>query len=246
MEAVLGPQMGDFVRALHEEHGVIFHLEDTVDGHRGEPGQAQERRRARRGSRRRRRRRAAAARACRSRGAHHRSRRRRQRLSRNERARMFSRPATSRAGPIRIAASASASSTGWSPSARVRRPRSTCSGCARHSPPCRSSGASTTTCRSTMSATPRSWDEIAIEGDITAKDCVLRFKRKGRDARGRLDLSRHRKSRGRSRDGARRTRPHDRRDQPLVRTTARAMGRVSHGGCDKFADQIASIGGDSR
>jgi NADPH-dependent 2,4-dienoyl-CoA reductase/sulfur reductase-like enzyme/nitrite reductase/ring-hydroxylating ferredoxin subunit len=30
MERILGQQLGDFVRALHEEHGVIFHLEDTV------------------------------------------------------------------------------------------------------------------------------------------------------------------------------------------------------------------------
>jgi NADPH-dependent 2,4-dienoyl-CoA reductase/sulfur reductase-like enzyme len=37
MERVLGPEMGDFVRALHEGHGVIFHLGDTVvaiDGNR--------------------------------------------------------------------------------------------------------------------------------------------------------------------------------------------------------------------
>ncbi|MCC8964580.1 FAD-dependent oxidoreductase [Bradyrhizobium sp. Pear76] len=30
LERVLGPEMGDFVRALHEEHGVAFHLGDTV------------------------------------------------------------------------------------------------------------------------------------------------------------------------------------------------------------------------
>ncbi|MDA9434293.1 FAD-dependent oxidoreductase [Bradyrhizobium sp. CCBAU 51627] len=31
MQKVLGSEMGDFVRALHEENGVIFHLKDTVE-----------------------------------------------------------------------------------------------------------------------------------------------------------------------------------------------------------------------
>ncbi|MCC6776089.1 MAG: FAD-dependent oxidoreductase [Hyphomicrobiales bacterium] len=30
MERILGAQMGDFVRSLHEQHGVTFHLEDTA------------------------------------------------------------------------------------------------------------------------------------------------------------------------------------------------------------------------
>jgi NADPH-dependent 2,4-dienoyl-CoA reductase/sulfur reductase-like enzyme/nitrite reductase/ring-hydroxylating ferredoxin subunit len=37
MERILGAEMGDAIRALHEEHGVVFHLEDTVaslDGRR--------------------------------------------------------------------------------------------------------------------------------------------------------------------------------------------------------------------
>jgi NADPH-dependent 2,4-dienoyl-CoA reductase/sulfur reductase-like enzyme len=31
MQKVLGPEMGDFVRGLHEENGVNFHLKDTVE-----------------------------------------------------------------------------------------------------------------------------------------------------------------------------------------------------------------------
>jgi len=30
MERILGPDMGNFIRGLHEEHGVIFHLEDKA------------------------------------------------------------------------------------------------------------------------------------------------------------------------------------------------------------------------
>ena len=36
------------------------------------------------------------------------------------------------------------------------------------------------TCRSTMSAMPRQWDDLTIDGDIAARDCLLRYKRKGR------------------------------------------------------------------
>jgi NADPH-dependent 2,4-dienoyl-CoA reductase/sulfur reductase-like enzyme/nitrite reductase/ring-hydroxylating ferredoxin subunit len=32
LERVLGPELGHFIRQLHEEHGVVFHLENTVAG----------------------------------------------------------------------------------------------------------------------------------------------------------------------------------------------------------------------
>jgi apoptosis-inducing factor 3 len=31
MERILGPQLGDFVRSLHEKHGVVFHLDDIAN-----------------------------------------------------------------------------------------------------------------------------------------------------------------------------------------------------------------------
>ena len=37
MEPILGPQMGDYVRTLHEEHGAVFYLDDkatAIDGKR--------------------------------------------------------------------------------------------------------------------------------------------------------------------------------------------------------------------
>ena len=60
MERILGPQMGDFVRSLHEEHGVVFHLEDTASAIDGKQVTLKERRHARGGSRGRRHRRAPA------------------------------------------------------------------------------------------------------------------------------------------------------------------------------------------
>ena len=30
MERILGAEMGNFIRSLHEQHGVVFHLENKV------------------------------------------------------------------------------------------------------------------------------------------------------------------------------------------------------------------------
>src|SRR5262249_51376058 len=50
------------------------------------------------------------------------------------------------------------------------------------------------------------WDDLAVEGDIAGRDCVLRYRRGGggpAGARGRVDLPRRGESRGGGRDGAR-------------------------------------------
>jgi len=153
MERVLGPELGDFVRQLHESHGVVFHLGHTVGaieagrvrldngvpidadlvvvgiGVRPRIHLAQQ------------------AGLVIDRGV----------LVNNilKPARPgFSPPETSPAGPTPTAASSCASSTGSLPSGTARLQRAICSAGASATPPFRSSGASTTTCRSITSATP--------------------------------------------------------------------------------------------
>ena len=46
------------------------------------------------------------------------------------------------------------------------------------------------------------WDELAIEGDIAGKDCLLRYKLERPHAGRRLDLPRRRQPAGRGGDGA--------------------------------------------
>ena len=179
MERILGPQMGDFMRALHEEHGVIFHLEDTasaIDGKRVKlkSGAELEADLVIVGCRR-----APADPARRSGRAQRRSRRRGERLSRNE-----------RAGDLRgrrhctLARSAQ----------RRAHSRRALGGCRTPRP---DRGAQHARAHEKFTAVPffwsqhydvpinyvghaEAWDELKIEGDIPAKDCILRFNRNGR------------------------------------------------------------------
>ena len=48
LERVLGPELGDMIRRMHEEHGVVFHLGADGRGDRGRPSDPGERRAARR------------------------------------------------------------------------------------------------------------------------------------------------------------------------------------------------------
>ena len=66
LERVMGAELGGFIRTLHEEHGVMFHLGQTRRGDRRAQRDAQERRARSSRSRRHRRRRAAGDRAGRA------------------------------------------------------------------------------------------------------------------------------------------------------------------------------------
>ena len=179
MERILGPQIGDFLRALHEEHGVVFHLEDAATGIDGRLVKLKSGGLLRRIS--------SSLASAFGRAS---SLLRRQgsgsiagssSTSSSRRALLTSTPpATLRAGRTRIRARQSALNTGSSPSAKVR---------PRHSICWASAGPST--------AVPffwsqhydipinyvghaEKWDEIAIDGDVASRDCLLRFKRNGR------------------------------------------------------------------
>ena len=200
MERVLGPQLGDFVRALHEEHGVVFHLGETVtafDGRRAtlKGGGTLETDVVVVGV-----------------GV-------RPRLALAEQAGLTmdrgvvvdaylrtSAPDIYAAGDIARwpdphSGAPSASSIGSWPNARARPRRATCSARRSASTPCRSSGASTTTCRSTMSATPSNGTRSRSTVPSRARTACYATSQ-GARARRRLDLPRPRQSQSRARHGA--------------------------------------------
>ena len=180
MERILGPQMGDFVRSLHEEHGVVFHLEDTASAIDGKQvklkgGGTLE-----------------ADLVVAGIGV-------RPRTEIAERAGLTvdrgvvvndyletSAPGIFAAGDIaRWPDPHSGESIRVEHWVVAERQGQTAARQHAWAPreihaPSPSSGASTTTFRSTMSAMRENWDEVAIEGDIAARDCILRFKRNGR------------------------------------------------------------------
>ena len=180
MERVLGPEMGDFVRALargstasssisaipwsrstasarRSKSGGVLEADLVVVGVGVRPRLAL----------------AEAGRPC------ARSRRRGERLSRNQRRRNLRRRRYRALARSAFAATISGSSIGWWPNARARPPRATCWGSAsfdavpffwsqHYDVPINYVGHAET------------WDEIAIDGDIAAKDCLLQYKRNGR------------------------------------------------------------------
>ena len=110
-------------------------------------------------------------------------------------------PATSRAGPIPIAAIASASSTGWSRNGRVRSRRSIFWGM-----------------DSVFDAVPffwsqhydltinyvghaESWDAVDIEGSLISRDCAVTYPARRPNPGGRQHIARSREPSGRARSG---------------------------------------------
>jgi len=180
MEKVLGPQFGDFVRKLHEEKGVVFHLRDQVEAISGKTvklksGGTLEADLVVTGNRR------AAAPVTRREGRPRaRQGRRGERAAGDQRTGHLRGRRQSRAGPTRIAAS------------RLR---------VEHWVVAQRQGQAAAFAmmgdRTPFEAVPffwsqhydipinyvghaEKWDEIAVEGDVAGKDCLVRYKMKGR------------------------------------------------------------------
>ena len=182
MERVLGPQLGDVIRALHEEKACISTSGKTVSAFEAGRGDPERRRGASMpilwslgvGVRPR-------TQLAEAAGLAHRPGVTVNELSCKPARRTSTPPATSPAGPTATAARPSGWSIGWWPSARARQRRATC-----------------WALREDFTAVPffwsqhydvsinyvghaESWDEILVEGDLAAKDGLVRFRRAGRD-----------------------------------------------------------------
>ena len=91
-----------------------------------------------------------------------------------------SRLATSPAGQIPTAAKAFASSIGLLPSGKAKRPRSICSASGRSSTAVPFFWSQHYDVAINYVGHAEKWDELTVDGDIAAKDCLLRYKRNGR------------------------------------------------------------------
>ena len=196
MERILGPEMGEFVRSLHESHGVVFHLEDTATAIEGKQVKLKIRRNARRPI------------SSLPASAYDRGPVSPRGLGSRPIAVLSSTailkqvrrgclpPATLRAGPIRAAVRKFASNIGWLPSVKGRPRPSTCSGTARNSLPSPSSGASHYDLRINYVGHAEEWDEIGDRGRNRFQELLAATSNAGAVARGRHYRPRRRKPRG--------------------------------------------------
>ena len=179
MERILGHEMGEFVRALHEQHGVRFHLGATAIGVEGAGSSPFEWNRDQGRFHCRRSWRAPACRACRSGRPQSGSGRRCRRLSRDERAgnlrrgryRALARSISGEA--IRVEHWVVAERQGQIAALNLMGERTPFAAAPffwsqHYDIPINYVGHA------------ERWDEIAVEGDIAAKDCLVRYKRAGR------------------------------------------------------------------
>ena len=180
MERVLGREFGDFIRALHEEHGVVFHLEETataIDGHKvrlkGGTTLSADLVVVGIGVRPR----TAARRARRPRD---RPRRGRERIPGDQRTGNLRRRRYRAVARSAQRGEAPRSNTGSLPSARGRPSRATCWDGAQRFADVPFFWSQHYDLPINYVGHAEKWDELEIEGDIKARDCVVRYRRDGK------------------------------------------------------------------